>query len=102
MTGIGNRYEISSLTNDKVKLINSLHHRKYRREHKLFVAEGIRICREAAENGWEVRYLLYDSLNIDTHLIENPETLLGSTSVLDYQLHAELSFLPSKDQLEDK
>ena len=71
MTGIGNRYEISSLTNDKVKLINSLHHRKYRREHKLFVAEGIRICREAAENGWEIKYLLYDCLNINTDKIEN-------------------------------
>mgnify|MGYP001221234985 FL=1 len=71
MTGIGNRYEISSLTNDKVKLINSLHHRKYRREHELFVAEGIRICREAVENGWEIKYLLYDSLNIDNRIIEN-------------------------------
>ena len=38
MTNIGNRYEISSLTNDKVKLINSLYHRKYRREHNLFIA----------------------------------------------------------------
>ncbi len=71
MTNIGNRYEISSLTNDKVKLINSLHHRKYRREHNLFVAEGIRICREAAENGWEIRYLLYDNLNIDTYKIKD-------------------------------
>ena len=71
MTSIGNRYEISSLTNDKVKLINSLHYRKYRREHKLFVAEGIRICREAVENGWEIKYLLYDNFNIDTYKIEN-------------------------------
>tara|TARA_B100000989_G_scaffold212973_1_gene161841 strand:- start:45 stop:854 length:810 start_codon:yes stop_codon:yes gene_type:complete len=71
LTGIGNRYEISSLTNDKVKLINSLHYRKYRREHKLFVAEGIRICREAAENGWEIKYLLYDNQNIDTYKIKD-------------------------------
>ena len=71
MTNIGNRYEISSLTNDKIKLINSLHLRKYRREHSLFVAEGIRICREAVENGWEIRYLLYDNLNADAQKIEN-------------------------------
>ena len=71
MKDSGNRYEISSLTNEKVKLINSLHYRKYRRVHNLFVAEGIRICREATENGWEIRYLLYDNLNIDTHIIEN-------------------------------
>ena len=71
MTSFGNRYEIYSLTNDKVKLINSLHYRKYRREHNLFVAEGIRVCREAIENGWKIQYLLYDSLKINTHLIEN-------------------------------
>ena len=71
MTNIGNRYQISSLTNDKIKLINSLYHRKYRREHNLFVAEGIRICREAVENGWEIRYLLYDNLNVDIQKIEN-------------------------------
>ena len=71
MTNFGNRYEISSLTNDKVKLINSLHHRKYRREHNLFVAEGIRICREAIENDWEIRYLLYDNLHADIQKIEN-------------------------------
>ena len=71
MTNFGNRYEISSLTNDKVKLINSLYHRKYRRQHNLFVAEGIRICREAVENGWEIRYLLYDNLNADVQKIEN-------------------------------
>ena len=71
MTNFGNRYEIFSLTNDKVKLINSLHHRKYRREHNLFVAEGIRICREAIENDWEIRYLLYDNLHADIQKIEN-------------------------------
>ncbi len=48
-----------------------MHHRKYRREHNLFVAEGIRICREAVENGWEIRYLLYDNLNADAQKIEN-------------------------------
>ncbi len=71
MTDLGNRYEISSLTNDKIKLINSLRHRKYRREHNLFVAEGIRICREAIENDWEIRYLLYDNVHADIQKIEN-------------------------------
>ena len=48
-----------------------MYHRKYRREHNLFVAEGIRICREAVENGWEIRYLLYDNLSADVQKIEN-------------------------------
>ena len=60
MVVFGKQYEISSLTNDKVKLINSLYHRKYRRNFNLFVAEGVRICREALENNWEIKYLLFN------------------------------------------
>ena len=52
----GKQYEISSLTNNKVKLINSLYHRKYRKDLNLFVAEGVRICKEALENNWNIKY----------------------------------------------
>ena len=71
MVEIGRRYEISSLTNEKVKFINSLSQRKYRRETNLFVAEGVRICKEALENGWEIKYLLFDKSNKQNLIIEN-------------------------------
>jgi len=64
-------YEISSLTNGKVKLINSLYHRKYRKELNLFVAEGVRICKEALENNWDIKYLLYDKTNKNNAIIKN-------------------------------
>ena len=56
----GKQYEISSLTNDKVKLIKSLYHRKYRRDLNLFVAEGVRICKEALDNYWKIKCLLFN------------------------------------------
>ena len=59
----GKHYEITSLTNNKVKLINSLYHRKYRKDLNLFVAEGVRICKEAFENNWEIKYLLFNKEN---------------------------------------
>ena len=69
MTKIGKKYEILSLSNDRIKIIKSLSHRKYRRELNLFVAEGIRVCKEALNNGWSFKYLLYDKSNTDNILI---------------------------------
>ena len=65
----GKQYEISSLTNDKVKLINSLYHRKYRRDLNLFVAEGVRICKEALDNNWEIKYLLFSKENKEGSMV---------------------------------
>ena len=69
MNKIGKKYEIVSLTNEKVKTINSLSQRKYRKELNLFVAEGVRVCKEALNNGWSFKYFLYDKSNIDNSLI---------------------------------
>ena len=80
----GKQYEISSLTNDKVKLINSLHHRKYRRDLNLFVAEGVRICKEALENNWEIKYLLFNKENKDNLAIKdlaNETISLGADAI---------------------
>ncbi len=84
MVVFGKHYEISSLTNDKVKLINSLYHRKYRRELNLFVAEGIRICKEALDSNWKIKYLLFNKENKDNLAIKdlvNETTLLGADAV---------------------
>ena len=80
----GKQYEISSLANEKVKLINSLYHRKYRRDLNLFVAEGVRICKEALENNWKIKYLLFDKLNKDNLAINNlvnETTSLGADAI---------------------
>ena len=71
MVKAGKKYEISSLTNEKVKFINSLYQRKYRKELNLFVAEGVRVCKEALENNWTIKYLLFDITNTDNLFIKN-------------------------------
>jgi len=80
----GKKYEISSLTNEKVKFITSLSQRKYRKEFNFFVAEGVRICKEALENNWNIKYLLFDVSNKDNLLIHNliNETLLLGADVI--------------------
>ena len=65
----------------KLNVINSLYHRKYRRDLNLFVAEGVRICKEALENNWKIKYLLYNKLNKNNLVIKNlvnETTLFGA------------------------
>ena len=71
MKKIGKKYEITSLSNEKIKFINSLYQRKYRKQLNYFVAEGARICKEALENNWNIKYLLYDITNRNNLVIEN-------------------------------
>jgi len=69
LTKIGKQSEITSLSNDTIKTISSLSHRKYRKEFDLFIAEGVRVCKEALNNGWSFKYFLFDKSNIDNILI---------------------------------
>src|SRR5262249_60284332 len=50
---------ISSLQNERVKLIRSLQMRKARRDSGLFVAEGISVLLTARAAGWLPRMLLF-------------------------------------------
>jgi RNA methyltransferase, TrmH family len=50
---------ITSLTNDRVKLIRSLDMRKARRDTGLFVAEGASVLMAARESGWRPRVLVH-------------------------------------------
>jgi TrmH family RNA methyltransferase len=48
---------ISSTTNERVKLAASLHQKKYRDEHGLFLVEGQEMIGMAQANGWETAHL---------------------------------------------
>ena len=50
---------ITSLQNERVKLIRSLHMRKARRETGLFVAEGASLLVTARDAGWKPRMLVF-------------------------------------------
>lgn len=48
---------VTSAGNATVKLLRSLAQKKHRREHGLFLGEGLRICTEALDAGWTPRIL---------------------------------------------
>jgi TrmH family RNA methyltransferase len=83
---------ITSLTNDRVKLIRSLDMRKARRETGLFVAEGASVLMTARENGWRPQILAHGAEArdgpahrdlIDWALREGSESLEVSRAVLE-------------------
>ena len=51
--------QIQSLTNPTIKSLRALQLRKYRREAKLFLAEGMRVVLEAVALGWAPRHLVF-------------------------------------------
>jgi TrmH family RNA methyltransferase len=55
----GSSRTITSLTNERVKLIRSLEMRKARRDSGLFVAEGASVLITARERGWMPRILVH-------------------------------------------
>lgn len=83
---------ITSLTNDRVKLIRSLDMRKTRRETGLFVAEGASVLMTARENDWRPQILAHGAEArespahrglIDWALGEGTEGLEVSRAVLE-------------------
>lgn len=59
--------EITSLENQLVKKISSLHKKKYRDEYELFFIEGMKSVKEAINFNWEIENVLYspDMINYD-------------------------------------
>jgi len=67
---------ITSAANGEVKRLRSLHERKFRRQTGWFLAEGMRICAEAAALGWRMHRLAYlASRSHDSQLAELLEAL---------------------------
>lgn len=50
---------VTSIHNKMIKTITSLKQKKYRDEHKLFIAEGIRLVEEAVKSDWEIEVCVF-------------------------------------------
>ena len=55
----GSTRAITSLQNERVKLIRSLEMRKVRRETGLFVAEGVSVLVTARDAGWKLKSFVF-------------------------------------------
>ena len=79
----GKQYEISSLTNNKVKLINSLYHRKYRKD-LTFSSQKVFNLQRSFRDNWDIKYLLFNKENRDNlaiHDLVNETTSLGADTI---------------------
>lgn len=53
--------KVTSVANPLIKDLRSLHAKKHRDESGLFLAEGLKLVRDAAEEGWPIETLVYAS-----------------------------------------
>ena len=57
--------ELTSINNDLVKFVSSLHQKKYRDESKLFIVEGEKALEHALKSEFKIKYVfIKDSLNL--------------------------------------
>jgi TrmH family RNA methyltransferase len=68
------KYIISMVTKNQIKLITSLQQKKYRTAHELFFAEGVKVIQELLQSNFELEHLymtdaLFDGVDLDKGLI---------------------------------
>ncbi|WP_446050188.1 TrmH family RNA methyltransferase [Zobellia laminariae] len=68
------------VSKNQIKLIKSLHQKKYRNLHNLFVAEGIKVVRELVNSDFKVNAIFSSDSEIN----------LGTTDVVEHVTEAEL------------
>lgn len=74
------------VTKNQIKLIASLHQKKFRKQHNLFIAEGKKVIGELIESGFKCQQLLstnpslWNDLNLDVTVVSHEQ--LGKMSAL--------------------
>ncbi len=63
------------VTKNQIKLIKSLHQKKYRKQHKLFIAEGTKVIRELANSSLEVE-CVYCTEEIDFEALSCSKSMI--------------------------
>jgi len=65
---------ITSKQNQIVRHVRALHNKKYREEHRQFFVEGIKLIREAVQEGASLSFLLYsDEFNFNEFISKSKE-----------------------------
>lgn len=57
----GKIHEITAVSNPRIKSIRALSQKKNRDADGIFLVEGMKLVRDAFENGWEIQTLIYSS-----------------------------------------
>src|SRR5690606_8891061 len=87
MKNLIQKYIISMVSKSQIKLITSLHQKKYRKEHQLFIVEGKKAIEELLSSTFEVVFLFSTTTEnhfktaIETQII--PENDLKKMSALN-------------------
>lgn len=88
------RGKITSRENSEIKkAVKLLRSAKFRRQEGLFIAEGLRLCRDALESGVPIHQLFYteDSLNKHAEALKSLQTSAKESILVSSEIMAALS-----------
>lgn len=68
------------VTKNQIKLIKSLHQKKYRKEHSLFIAEGSKVIKELLQANFTLEHL-YTTEELDFVVAHQKRTLISNTDM---------------------
>lgn len=88
------------LSKNRIKLLNSLHKKKFRLQNKLFIAEGVKVIKEFLKSSYELEslYTTTDVFAIDSDKIEfiGPEDLKKITALTTPQVALAVFKIPAE------
>jgi len=77
------------LSKNKIKFINSLKQKKYRKLHNLFICEGIKICKALLNSDYQIQQLYITEKTVD----KNPDCKIPNATIITDQQMQKISSL---------
>src|SRR5687767_12026533 len=74
---LNRKYIFSMVSKTQIKLITSLHQKKFRQANNLFIAEGVKVINELLNSNFELEHI-YETENLFVSISMNKRTLISS------------------------
>lgn len=95
------------VSKNQIKLITSLQHKKYRIEHQLFIAEGVKVIQELLQSNFVLEQLfvtdvIFDTLNISRKTLINEQDMKKISALNSPSSSLAIFKIPAETKIETK
>jgi len=95
------------VSKNQIKLITSLQHKKYRIEHRLFIAEGVKVIQELLQSNFVLEQLfvtdvIFDTLNISRKTLINEQDIKKISALNSPSSSLAIFKIPAETKIETK
>jgi TrmH family RNA methyltransferase len=95
------------VSKNQIKLITSLQHKKYRNEHQLFIAEGVKVIQELLQSNIVLEHLfvtegIFDTINLSQKTLIKEADMKRISALVSPSSCLAIFKIPKSKMLEDK